>query len=54
MGFYLDEETKQIRFDVVKKFGYDAETVFGELYKELQEKYPEYNFHISPDYDISD
>ena len=53
-GFYLDEETKQIRFDVVKKFGYDAETVFGELYKELQEKYPEYNFHISPDYDISD
>ena len=49
-------------FDIVKILDisktvisrYDAETVFGELYKELQEKYPEYNFHISPDYDISD
>ncbi len=53
-GFYLDEETKEILFDVV--FSFDIKPAEGMriLMEELQPLYPEYSISIAPDVDITD
>lgn len=53
-GFYLEEEAKRIRFDVVISFDVDAHEVLPQLYAEMQELYPDYTFVIVHDNDISD
>ncbi|MCR4754969.1 MAG: cation diffusion facilitator family transporter [Lachnospiraceae bacterium] len=53
-GFYLDMESKEMRFDVVFSFDIDYEKGLGILYEDMRHKYPEYQVTISPDVDISD
>lgn len=54
-GFYLDEETKNISFDLIFDFKYDhPEKKIAEIIKHLKEKYPEYSFFVVQDTDFSD
>ncbi len=53
-GFYLDEEAKEIRFDVVMSFDIKAADGVKILIDDLHEVYPDYRITISPDVDISD
>ena len=53
-GFYLDEATKTIRFDVVLNFDIAHDEGIATIYEEVKAKYPEYEFVIVPDIDISD
>lgn len=53
-GFYVDEESKDMRFDVVMSFDIDQHEGLEMLYKEISEMYPDYNLVIAPDVDISD
>ena len=53
-GFYLDEEAKEMIFDVVMSFDIRPREGLEILYKELREMYPDYRIEISPDVDISE
>ncbi len=50
-GFYVDEESKAMRFDVVLSFDVDSSEAIKELYEEIQCLYPEYDLQIVPDID---
>ncbi len=53
-AFYVDEETKTIRFDVVLDFDVkNRNELLENLYKELSNKYKGYNLAIVPDVDFS-
>ena len=53
-AFYVDEETKTIRFDVVLDFDVkNRNELLENLYKELSKKYKGYNLAIVPDVDFS-
>ena len=53
-GFYLDPETKDMRFDVVFSFDIAPSEGLKIIYEEIKQAYPEYNINITPDVDISD
>jgi divalent metal cation (Fe/Co/Zn/Cd) transporter len=53
-GFYLDEEKKVMRFDVVMSFDINHKEGIATICSEIKEKYPEYEPFIVPDIDISD
>ena len=54
-GFYVDEEDKFISFDLIFNFEEEnPEKISLEIQEKLKEKYPEYNFGIILDADISD
>ena len=53
-GFYLDEEHKNMTFDMIIDFKADREGVYNHILDEIKEKYPEYQVHIQLDSDISD
>lgn len=53
-GFYLDIETKEMRFDVVMSFDIKPHEGLKILYGEINQAYPGYELHIAPDVDISD
>ena len=53
-GFYLDEEEKSIRFDVVMSFDITHEEGISVITEELKKKYPDYDITVVPDIDISD
>ncbi len=52
-GFYLDSETKEMRFDVVMNFNINPKEGLQILYKEIGQAYPEYTIMIAPDVDVS-
>jgi divalent metal cation (Fe/Co/Zn/Cd) transporter len=53
-GFYLNEENKTIRFDIVLDFDVkDRTELYEKIYQEVSEKYPEYEISIVPDFDFS-
>ena len=52
-GFYLEEETKEMSFDVVMDFSIRPEEGLQILYSEISEAYPEYKITITPDVDAS-
>lgn len=52
-GFYVNRETKEMRFDVVVRFGADIPTVLRVLHRELQAAFPDYDILIDIDMDIS-
>ena len=52
-GFYLDMETKEMRFDVVMSFDIDVKEGLETLCRELREAYPGYQISIAPDVDVS-
>ncbi len=53
-GFYADTEKKTIRFDVVVSFDVERKEAVDTLYKEIHEKYPDYELLIVPDVDVAD
>ena len=54
-GFYCDQETKSISFDVIVDFkDEDAPKLIKEIHDHLCEKYPDYHFFIVEDKDFSD
>lgn len=52
-GFYLDTETKEMRFDVVFGFDIAAKEGLAILYEEMRKAYPDYAIQIVPDVDVS-
>lgn len=52
-GFYVQEEEKKIRFDVVLNFVIPPQKGLDILYREMREAYPGYRFQIAPDIDAS-
>ena len=54
-GFYADEETKTLTFDVILDFAVDdRDKLFGEIKKEIADAYPGYTLHIALDIDASE
>ena len=53
-GFYLEEEKKHMRFDVVFSFDIDPKDGLAALYDEILQAYPDYAVVIVPDVDVSD
>lgn len=53
-GFYLNEETKDMRFDVVLRFGVDGAAILEHIRNEVLKAYPEYHVLIAPDVDLTD
>ena len=54
-GFYLNEEKKTIRFDVIVSFDApDRKKVYDEIVREIGEKYPGYELQIVLDTDFSE
>ncbi|MCR4567204.1 MAG: cation diffusion facilitator family transporter [Pseudobutyrivibrio sp.] len=53
-GFYVDIQTKQMRFDVVFSFEIDASEGIEIIMGELKALFPEYNVQIAPDVDVTD
>ncbi len=54
-GFYVDEESKTISFDLIIDFkAKSREEIKDEVVNKIKEKYPEYNYFVILDTDISD
>ena len=53
-GFYVDEESKTVTFDIVVDFKADAESVRNQVIASLSEKFPNYFFAVVLDSDFSD
>lgn len=53
-GFYLDEEKKTIRFDVVISFDVDRKEAYNIIYQEIQSLYPDYSLTVVLDFDAAD
>ena len=54
-GFYCDQETKTISFDVIVDFGdKDAPALIKKIHDNIANQFPEYHFYIVEDKDISD
>ena len=53
-AFYIDEEKKVIRFDVVLSFGVSQDECIKTICDEIAPLYPDYNLVIVPDIDITD
>ncbi len=53
-GFYVDEEQKNVTFDLVIDFKADAQSICDEVVAKMKEKYPDYTFFAVLDSDYSD
>lgn len=54
-GFYVDENTNVITFDLIFDFKcQNSEEIVNNIKNELKEKYPKYDFNIIIDLDLSD
>lgn len=53
-GFYADLENKNIRFDVVLSFEIEAREGVKKITDDLKKEFPDYEFFITPDVDMSD
>ena len=51
-GFYVNIEAKEMRFDVVIKFGVNAQEALQTIQGEIQEMFPGYHIQITPDIDL--
>lgn len=52
-GFYVDTETKEMRFDVVMSFDIPPREGLDTLYAEMRRAYPGYKITIAPDVDVT-
>lgn len=52
-GFYVDIDSKEMRFDVVLSFDIAPQKGISILYEEIRQAYPDYKLLIVPDVDIS-
>lgn len=53
-GFYADLENKNIRFDVVLSFEIEAHEGIKKIVEDLKKEFPDYEFVVTPDVDVSD
>ena len=53
-GFFLDEKTSALSFDVIIDFAVDRQAVYNDIVKEVREKYPQYTISVALDTDFSD
>jgi cation diffusion facilitator family transporter len=53
-GFYVDTESKTIRFDAVVSFDIKPKEAVRILCEDIKELYPDYTVHITPDIDLTD
>lgn len=54
-GFYADEKTKTVRFDIVVSFDApDRREVYSEIKSEMEKLYPDYTFQIALDTDFTE
>ena len=54
-GFYVDKEKSNVYFDVIIDFeADDKEKIKNEIVQKLKEKYPNYNYNVIIDSDITD
>ena len=53
-GFYADLQSKKIRFDVVLSFEIDAHEGVKKMIEDLKKDFPDYEFVVTPDVDVSD
>ncbi len=54
-GFYVDDERKLITFDLVFEFTCkNPQEVIASIQTQLKEKYPEYNYYVVQDTDVTD
>ena len=54
-GFYLDEEKKEMRFDIIVSFDSpNMQTMFNHVVEDVREAFPDYNVQVQFDTDISD
>lgn len=54
-GFYVDKIENSMSFDIVIDFtSKDAEKIYDEVLVELNNKYPDYSFHVNIDFYITD
>ena len=53
-GFYIDEESKCVMFDLIVDFKADAQAVQKEVCEKISSLYPEYRFDVILDTDYSD
>lgn len=54
-GFYVDEEKKVMRLDVIVDFtDPDAEAKYKHIQEDIQNEYPQYQVHVTLDYNLSD
>ena len=53
-GFYLNQETHTITFDMVIDFSAEnPDAIYKEIFEKVQARYPAYTLHIAKDIDIS-
>ena len=53
-GFYMDDDLNLITFDLIIDFDADRAEVKEKVLKEIQDKYPNYQFDAILDADYSD
>lgn len=54
-GFFIDEEKKKIRFDMIVSFdALDMKALYNHVVEDVKNAFPDYNLEIQFDYDISD
>lgn len=54
-GFYVDKKTSNVFFDLIIDFSAkNKEQIQDEIISKIKEKYPEYNYNIILDSDITD
>ena len=53
-GFYVDTESKTIRFDAVVSFDIKPKEAVRILREDISAHYPDYTVHITPDIDLTD
>ena len=54
-GFFVDEESKTMRFDVVVSFDApNMKAIYKHVAADVQEAFPDYEIQVQFDYDVSD
>lgn len=53
-GFYMDEDKKDMRFDLVLSFDADGAKLIEKIRQEVLEEYPGYSVIIAPDIDLTE
>lgn len=53
-GFLVIEEKNLVMFDIIVDFDADRENVKQEIFEKIKAKYPQFNYTMIDDYDISD
>ena len=53
-GFYIDPQTRDMRFDVVFSFDVEAKAALETIWQAVHARWPEYTLTIAPDLDLTD